>query len=119
MTKHTEQLPIPLRWLGPVHWLNDGVEQITEVPLATYETTLWPSTQRGAKISRLCGGIRTTIVRNWMTRSVVVQAENAQQAVKVRHALLEKPALMAEVIATTSRFCRVHHCDIEVVGNLL
>lgn len=45
---------VPTRWVGPLRMTGaafDGVEEV-DVPLATYETPLWPSVGRGAKIPR-------------------------------------------------------------------
>jgi hydroxymethylglutaryl-CoA reductase (NADPH) len=60
----TEFAPIPLKTIGPIRLLINGNEEDIKVPLATYETTLWPSTQRGAKISRLAGGIKVTLLND-------------------------------------------------------
>ena len=43
---------IPMRWVGPLRLSGDVVGE-QQVPLATYETPLWPSVGRGARISRL------------------------------------------------------------------
>ncbi|MDF2691480.1 MAG: hypothetical protein K0S29_1335, partial [Gammaproteobacteria bacterium] len=39
----TEFAPIPLKTIGPIRLLINGNEEDIKVPLATYETTLWPS----------------------------------------------------------------------------
>lgn len=41
---------IPTRWVGPIRVSGDTVAGEFEVPLATYETPLWPSVGRGARI---------------------------------------------------------------------
>src|SRR5699024_12563070 len=68
---------VPTRWVGPLRMSGaafDGVEEI-DVPLATYETPLWPSVGRGAKISRmLSSGITATVHDDRQTRSVLVCA---------------------------------------------
>ena len=59
---------IPMKWLGPLRISGNVAEGEVEVPLATYETTLFPSVKRGATVSRLVeGGIRTTLVDERMT----------------------------------------------------
>ncbi|NLB46250.1 MAG: hydroxymethylglutaryl-CoA reductase, partial [Microbacteriaceae bacterium] len=68
---------IPTRWVGPLRVSGDSVapgqpHAEISVPLATYETPLWPSVGRGASISReIEGGIRTTVIGERMTRSVL------------------------------------------------
>ncbi len=44
--------PIPTKWVGPIRVSGNAVEGEHEVPLATYESPLWPSVGRGARISR-------------------------------------------------------------------
>ena len=48
------QAPIPMRWVGPMKLSGHLIEEKLSVPLATYETPLWPSVGRGARISTLC-----------------------------------------------------------------
>ncbi|APB01127.1 Hydroxymethylglutaryl-CoA reductase (NADPH) [Nocardia seriolae] len=42
---------IPMKWVGPLRISGNFAEAEIEVPLATYETPLWPSVGRGAKVS--------------------------------------------------------------------
>jgi hydroxymethylglutaryl-CoA reductase (NADPH) len=75
------QTPIPTKWVGPIRVSGNAVEGEHEVPLATYESPLWPSVGRGARISRMIeGGIVSTVVDERMTRSVVVRATSAAAA---------------------------------------
>ena len=71
--------PIPTKWVGPIRISGNAVEGEHEVPLATYESPLWPSVGRGARISRMVeGGIVATVVDERMTRSVVVRADSVR-----------------------------------------
>ena len=47
---------IPTRWVGPIRMSGNAADGEFEVPLATYETPLWPSVGRGARISRMVEG---------------------------------------------------------------
>ena len=47
---------VPMQSIGPVKIIGSEVNDEIMVPLATYETPLWPSTNRGAKVSRQSGG---------------------------------------------------------------
>lgn len=72
---------IPMRWVGPLRMSGNVATTETHVPLATYESPLWPSVGRGAKVSRLAEkGIVATLVDERMTRSVLVEATDAQTA---------------------------------------
>ena len=55
--------PIPTKWVGPIRISGNAVQGEHEVPLATYESPLWPSVGRGARISRMVDAC-APIVRN-------------------------------------------------------
>ena len=44
---------IPMQMVGPIKLSGCVMEGEFEVPLATYETPLWPSVNRGARVSML------------------------------------------------------------------
>ena len=52
---------IPMRSVGPVLLTGSAIDEAVMVPLATFETPLWPSCQRGARATRHSGGIEVTI----------------------------------------------------------
>jgi hydroxymethylglutaryl-CoA reductase (NADPH) len=43
-----------MRFVGPLKIQGQGWEDKVSVPLATYETPLWHSVGRGARVSVLC-----------------------------------------------------------------
>ena len=56
----TEQIAtIPMRLIGPLKLIGPEVEAEVMVPLATFETPLWPSTHRGA--GRRTVGVRAEL----------------------------------------------------------
>lgn len=111
---------VPMKTVGPIRITGPVIDdEAIMVPLATYESPLWPSVARGAKVSVSCGGIRTVIVDERMTRSVAVQAENAEQALLHRNAILAHKAELAVVAASTSRFAQLLDINTQIVGNLL
>lgn len=111
---------IPTKSIGPILVTGEGLtnEQL-RIPLATYETTLWPSTDRGAKISRLCGGVNCFVESEVMSRSIIMQANNAHHAQSCKQKLLGAQASIAEVIASTSNYARLQQLQIEQVADLL
>lgn len=111
--------PVPTKNIGPVLIHGQHIDGEVHVPLATYETTLWPSTNRGAKLSRLAGGIHTVVLSECMTRSVVVQAKTAVAAAKISAQIQARKQDIATAIADTSRFCRLQAYQLKQVGNLL
>ena len=112
--------PMPTQWVGPILIQGNALDnEEVSVPLATYESPLWPSTGRGAKVSRLCGGIRATVVDERMSRSIVLEAEHAEAAYNALTLLRDRFADLAEVVSQTSRFARLIDLHSQIVGNLL
>ena len=71
---------IPMRKVGPIRLSGPEVEGEAMVPLATFETPLWPSVERGARVTAQAGGIRAVVLDERMTRSVLVDAPDAAGA---------------------------------------
>lgn len=42
---------IPLQWVGPLRMSGPEVEGLVEIPLATFESPLWPSVAAGADVT--------------------------------------------------------------------
>lgn len=111
--------PLPTRWVGPLH-LSGDVTGEQEVPLATYESPLWPSVGRGARVSRLVpDGIRVTVVDERMTRSSLFVADTAAAAVAASRDILAREEELGAVVRAQSRHAELIEVTTEVVGNLL
>ncbi|MGU3409498.1 hydroxymethylglutaryl-CoA reductase [Microbacterium sp. M1A1_1b] len=118
--KTITQTPIPTRWVGPLRVSGNAVQGEHAVPLATYESPLWPSVGRGARISRMVeGGIVATVVDERMTRSVVVRADSAAAAHIAAGQILARQAELEAVVVGQSRFARLIEVHPEIVGDLL
>ncbi|WP_082473715.1 hydroxymethylglutaryl-CoA reductase [Curtobacterium sp. Leaf261] len=112
--------PIPTRWVGPIRLSGNAVEGELDVPLATYESPLWPSVGRGALISRqVPGGIVATVVDERMTRSVLLRASGAAAALVASRAVTERFDDLAAVVRGQSRFAELIEVHPEIVGDLL
>ncbi len=112
---------VPMQWVGPI-LLKDGASQSTEevsVPLATYESPLWPSTNRGAKVTRLAGGLTATVIQDFMTRSIVLEASTAHSANRICHELQTRLPDLAEVVGQTSNFARLQKLDTQIFGRVI
>ncbi len=115
----TGETPIPTSWVGPIRVSGDVVGE-QSVPLATYETPLWPSVGRGARVSRLVdGGIRVSVVDERMTRSTLFTAPDAATAVAAARAITAPSDELAAVVSARSRHAKLIDIDTEVVGHLL
>ncbi|ODN44097.1 hydroxymethylglutaryl-CoA reductase [Piscirickettsia litoralis] len=108
-----------MKHIGPI--LIKGSELNTEVrvPMATFETTLWPSTARGAKLSRLCGGIDTMILSDNMARAIAVEAPTSRYGYEVIASLKERQEEIAAVVQGSSRFAKFDELNTRLVGNIL
>lgn len=110
---------IPLRWIGPIKIRGEEVTDEVFVPLATYETPLWPSTERGAAVTSKAGGISVTIIDDRMTRSIVVEAKTAQEAAKTSFQLETKREEIKAIAEKTSSYVRFLDMHSFITGNLL
>lgn len=113
------QAPIPMKNIGPVKIIGPEVEAEILVPLATFESPLWPSTNRGARVSRLCGGIHAVVLKDCMTRSILVEAPNAAYVGQVLADLQLHQPVLAGIVKETSRFASLDEWHGQALGNLL
>ncbi|GAA2035111.1 hydroxymethylglutaryl-CoA reductase (NADPH) [Nocardiopsis rhodophaea] len=90
------------------------------MPLATYEAPLWPSVGRGAKVSMLVdGGITATLVDDRMTRSVLVEADDAATAHSAALQIDARFEELRETVRTCSSYAELVGIRHEIAGNLL
>lgn len=112
--------PIPTQWVGPIKISGNTVNESISVPLATYESPLWPSCGRGAKISCLLEqGIMVNVLDARMTRSVIFDCQFATQAQACAQEISARQADLQEVVAQSSRYAKLLDIHHEIVGNLL
>jgi hydroxymethylglutaryl-CoA reductase (NADPH) len=95
------------------------VEDEVMLPLATYETPLWASVNRGAKVSMLAGGIKAVVADDRMTRSILLEAPDAEAAVCTTSALINRQPELASVVSSSSRFAQLLDIHAQCVANLM
>lgn len=110
---------VPMRTIGPIKIVGQVLEDEVLVPLATYESPLWPSTGRGATVSRMAGGIRVTVVDDRMTRSILVEAPDAQYAYQIVSDLNLQRSTLENLVKSTSRFATLEDWHTQIVGKLI
>ncbi|GAA2346987.1 hydroxymethylglutaryl-CoA reductase [Streptomyces kunmingensis] len=111
---------VPMKWVGPVRISGNVATTETQVPLATYESPLWPSVGRGAKVSMLAEkGIVATLVDERMTRSVLVEAADAGTAYEATRIIDARIDELREVVRGCSRFAELIGVRHEITGHLL
>lgn len=116
----TEQIAtVPMRLVGPIKIAGPEVEDELLVPLATFETPLWPSTHRGAKVCTQVGGIKALVVDERMSRSVLLEADGVIEANEAMNNILQHKEAMQTIIAETSRYARLLDIRSQVVGTLI
>lgn len=108
-----------MRNIGPIKITGPILNEEVSVPLATFESPLWPSTNRGAQISRKTAGIRSIVIDDRMTRSVAVEAPNAEYAHNVMSALKGLKEELSAVAKSTSRFVELKEWHVQIVGKLI
>jgi len=116
---NTEFAAIPMRRVGPIRLAGPEVEGEATVPLATFETPLWPSVARGARVTAAAGGIRVVVVDERMARSILLEAPDAPAAAAAAADLRARREEIAAVVAGTGRFARLVGWHDQVVGPLL
>ncbi len=119
-TKKMEIAAVPMKWVGPLRMRYQGEMLTCEVPLATYETPLWPSTARGARVSMQTGsGIEVTLTGDSMTRSLLLIAPSAREAAAALQRIQAQTDAIARAVGQTTRHGTFQDLHGEVVGHLL
>ena len=110
---------IPMRSVGPLKLIGDVDDDNIMVPLATYETPLWPSVDRGARITHHAGGIRVTVIDERMTRSILLEAPNAQIAHQKSQHLKAHQDQLQQVVSQSSHYAKLLDIHSQIIGKLL
>lgn len=120
MKEPLQHAAVPMRWVGPIRISGNVLAAEREVPLATYETPLWPSVRRGAKVSmQVAGGIRATLIDERMSRSVLFETDDAGVALHAWQQLQRRLPELQQVVSGSSRFARLIDLHGQIAGNLL
>ncbi len=119
MAKDQEFAAVPMEWCGPIALAGPEVSGEVKVPLATYESPLWPSVNRGARVTREVGGLSVVVVSECMTRSIAVESNTAALATEAAKALQSRISELQTVTASTSRFAQLQSLHTQLVGRVL
>jgi len=110
---------IPMKMVGPIKIIGSEVNDEIKVPLATFEKPLWSSVNRGAKVSMLIGGISAVIIKDGMSRSILLEAPNAEYANNVVLQLNKRKSDLVAIVSSTSNFAQLQDWHVQIIGNLL
>jgi|694.fasta_scaffold11702_12 hydroxymethylglutaryl-CoA reductase (NADPH) len=117
---------IETQWVGPfkfakMHFLNHTVENaVFSAPLATYETPLFASVNRGVRVIDQIATFQTTLLSDGMTRSLMFETPDAQAARNLANDIQKKLEFFQEnVVSKTSRFAKLQKLDVHQVASLV
>ncbi len=110
---------VPMRCVGPVLLRGPEVQGEVMIPLATYESPLWPSVDRGARVSVAMGGVLAVVTDERMTRSILLEAPDAEEALRVSREIRRRQEELGRAATARSRFARLLDIHIQLTANLL
>lgn len=94
---------IPMGFAGPVLMKGEHAQGEFYVPMATTEGTLLASYNRGMRLTREAGGVRTTVIDDAMQRAPVFVFEHAKAARDFGNWVTENFATIKAAAETTTR----------------
>ena len=112
---------IPTRIIKKLNIIFNGNLSEIDVPISTYETPLFYSIQRGAKVSQK-HPINIAILNECMTRSAIFQCKNIMEMQKFLQIINDKQLhndQFQSEINKTSGHCKLLEVKSQVVGNLI
>lgn len=110
---------VPTKIVGPLKIVDSKFVAEVKVPLATFEAPLWLSVSRGARVTKKAGGIKTVIVSDCMTRSILLQAKDAISAVKIVADLNNKRSELEKITTQSSKFTQLKDWHTQIVADLI
>ena len=110
---------VPLKWVGPVKITGPEIDVETELPLATYETPVFATVNRGARVATASGGIKAVVIDERMSRSVLFEAPDAIVAFQCLEKIKADFPTLGKTVETTSRFAKLIELHSQIAGNLL
>jgi hydroxymethylglutaryl-CoA reductase (NADPH) len=116
---HSSDLTVPTQNVGPIPITSTLFTGEVTVPLSTFETPLWPSVNRGARVARQVGSIHTVLTKDCMTRSILLEAHSAHLAYQASLALKDNTHHLRKIIESTSNHIHLEDVQFFHTGNLL
>lgn len=110
---------VPLEWVGPVKISGPEMDVETELPLATYETPVFATVNRGARVATVSGGIKAVVIDERMSRSVLFEAPDAATAFQCLEKIRADFPTLGKTVEGTSRFAKLIDMNSQIAGNLL
>src|SRR5690554_659168 len=126
MIKKKTTTSVPTAWVGPIHFKSMNYTSFSEhdiqvdAPLATYETTIFHSVNRGLRAIEQSKSLVTTIISDQMTRSLLFEAESALKAREVASQVVKQvDRYQQEAVSKVSKYAVLEKIDYQIVDTLL
>jgi len=110
---------VPIGLAGPLTVDGEYARGDFYVPMATTEGTLVASYSRGMRLLSECGGVKTTIIEQFMQRSPVFLFDDARQARDFGDWLDRNLPQISEVAESTTNHGKLSHIQHFAIGNML
>ena len=102
-------LQMPVGIAGPVRINGEAAQGDFYIPLATTEGTLVASYSRGMRVINECGGVKTTVVEQFMQRAPAFIFEDARQAREFGQWVKDNFEGIKKAAETTTSFGKLIH----------
>jgi hydroxymethylglutaryl-CoA reductase (NADPH) len=110
---------VPIGLAGPLRIDGEHAQGDFYIPLATTEGTLVASYNRGMRLLSECGGVKVTVVEQYMQRAPVFAFDDARQARQFNRWLDANFDAVRQAAESTTRIGRLIHIGRYAVGPLL
>ncbi len=112
-------ISVPMKWVGPLQFRGPVLQDSVSIPLATFETPLWPSVERGMRVANQSGGVMVIVEQESMTRSFAVEAVSLERAAILQAIINNSFADFAKVVAAESRYAKLLRIDTEIISKII
>lgn len=109
---------IPMGFAGPLRVDGEQANGEFYVPMATTEGTLLASYNRGMRLTREAGGVRTTVIDDSMQRAPIFVFEDARGARDFGLWVTENLAAIKTAAETTTRSGKLRHIEQYAMGKM-
>lgn len=108
---------VPTGVIGPVHINGTIAQGDYYVPMATSEGTLIASYNRGARATRLSGGITSVCTTEGMQRAPIWKFNTLSEVGIFIPWLLQQLEAMKKIVSATSRYAKLQELRLNMEGN--
>lgn len=110
---------VPTGIMGPLRVLGTAADGDYYVPLATTEGALVASYHRGAKATRMCGGVTSVCLVEGVQRSPVFRFEDVATLVTFLDWVYKQQEKANEIVRQSSRYAKLEDMRANIEGNHL